>query len=121
MDKKSTEELILFILESISHIQRRFKDISSSDDFLNSNEGLDKLDAIAMRIQALGEALKNIYKKDKNILLTVNDDSYWREIIRARDFISHHYVDLDSEVIYDICLNSIDELKSNILKIKDNI
>jgi uncharacterized protein with HEPN domain len=58
MDKANTEELLSFILTSIQMIQRRFKDINSSDDFLDNDEGLDKLDAISMRLQSIGEALK---------------------------------------------------------------
>ena len=60
MDKSTTIELIDFILESIRLINRRFKSIKSSDEFLESDDGLDKLDAISMRIQAIGEALKNL-------------------------------------------------------------
>ena len=44
MDKSTNPELLNFILESISLIKRRFKDINASDDFLHSDEGLDKLD-----------------------------------------------------------------------------
>ncbi len=50
MDKASTLELIDFILESIGLINRRFKSIHKSDDFINSDDGLDKLDSISMRI-----------------------------------------------------------------------
>ena len=42
MDKSTTKELLEFILESLHHIKRRFKDIKTSDDFLDSDDGLDK-------------------------------------------------------------------------------
>lgn len=35
-------------------------------------------------------------------------------IINFRDFISHHYERTDVEIIYDICLNDIQELKVKI-------
>lgn len=117
MDKTSTKELLKFLLESINLIKRRFKDIKSSDEFLLDDAGLDRLDAISMRIQAIGEALKNIYKRDKEFLLDVGDIEYWSNIIKARDFISHHYVELDSEVIYMICDEKIDELEIKIVKL----
>lgn len=119
MDKLTNEELLTFIFESINLIKRRFKKIKTSDDFLFSDEGLDKLDAISMRLQAIGEALKNIYKKDKDFLLSVESDKYWSTVIRTRDFISHHYVELDSEVIFMICDEKIEELELNILKLKE--
>jgi len=118
MDKSTNPELLDFILESISLIKRRFKDINISDDFLYSDEGLDKLDGISMRLQAIGEALKNIHKRDKEFLLSVESDKYWSNIIRTRDFISHHYVELDSETIFMICDEKIEYLEENILKLQ---
>ncbi len=118
MDKATTIELIDFILESIRLINRRFKSIKSSDDFLDSDEGLDKLDAISMRIQAIGEALKNLYKRENELLLKVADKNYWSRIIKTRDFISHHYVDIDSETVFDICSNELQELEIKVGEIK---
>lgn len=114
MDKLSILELLEYILESIDIIKRRFKGISSSDDFMNSDEGVDKLDAISMRLQSIGEALKNIYKSDKEILEKVKDEDYWSQIIKLREIISHHYIDIDSEIIFDICENELDELQESI-------
>ncbi|MEA3513623.1 MAG: HepT-like ribonuclease domain-containing protein [Campylobacterota bacterium] len=120
MDKSTTLELIDFILESIRLINRRFKDIEKSDDFIDSDDGLDKLDSISMRIQAIGEALKNLYKNEETLLLKVADKTYWSKIIKTRDFISLHYVDIDSETVFDICQNELDELNQKVLKLKNN-
>lgn len=119
MDKATTSELIEFMLESLTLIQKRFSAINNSDDFLNDDDGLVKLDAISMRLQAIGEALKNLDKRDKDFLLQVADEKYWSEIIKARDFISHHYVDIDAETVFDICENELEELEEKILKLKD--
>ena len=117
MDKATTQELIDFILESLRLIKRRFKDIKSSDDFLEDDDGLDKLDSISMRIQAIGESVKNLDKTEKELILQVANKSYWSEIIKARDFISHHYVDIDSETVFDICSNELEELEEKIRQI----
>lgn len=118
MDKSSTLELLEFILESIRLIERRFTDVQSGDDFLVNDDGLDKLDAISMRVQSIGEALKNMYKRELPLLEKVADKTYWRTIIKTRDFISHHYVDLDAETIFDICQNELEPLKSYVEKLK---
>ena len=60
MDKANNKELLQFILESISLIKKRFDGILNSYDFLASDDGLMILDAISMRLQSIGEALKNI-------------------------------------------------------------
>jgi uncharacterized protein with HEPN domain len=117
MDKKSAIELLNYIVESITLINERFQEINSSEDFLHDNKGLEKLDSISMRLQTIGEAVKNIYKRDPDILLSVQDKSYWSEIIRLREIISHHYIDIDSEIVYDICKDDIHKLKSIVASI----
>jgi uncharacterized protein with HEPN domain len=117
MDKATTKELLKFILESIALIKRRFQNIKSSDDFLENDEGLDKLDAISMRLQAIGEALKNIDKRDRDFLLVVASKIYWNQIIKTREILTHHYIDIDSETIYSICNEKIDELEAYIIEL----
>ena len=119
MDKATTKELISFILESLALVKKRFQSIKSSDDFLQNDAGLEKLDAIAMRLQSIGEALKNLIKREKELLLTVADETYWSEIIKTRDFISHHYVAIDAEIVFEICSSELEELEKKIVKLKD--
>lgn len=119
MDKATLKELVEFILESIYLVKKRFSVIKSSDDFLADENGLEKLDSISMRLQSIGEALKNIDKREKAFLLQVADARYWSEIIKARDFISHHYIDLDAETVYDICENELVELEEKMTKLRD--
>lgn len=118
MDKLSIVELLDYVLESIEIIQRRFASINSADNFVSSDEGIDKFDAISMRLQSVGEALKSIYKSDKEILERVKDESYWSQIIKLREIISHHYIDIDADIIFDICKNELDELKDTISNTK---
>ena len=119
MDKATTRELLKFILESILLIKRRFKNIKSSDDFLDNDEGLDRLDAISMRLQAIGEALKNIDKRNRDFLLLVATKKYWSQIIKTREILTHHYIDIDSETIYMICDEKIDELEEYVLELSE--
>ncbi|HIP02856.1 MAG TPA: DUF86 domain-containing protein [Campylobacterales bacterium] len=119
MDKRNTIELIDHILFSIELIEERVKSINTSDDFLKNSNGLEKLDAISMRLQSIGEAIKNIFKTDKQVLLTNSEKEYWSKIIRLREVISHHYIDIDSEIIFNICNEDLIELKEKLIKIKE--
>ena len=118
MDKATTKELLDFILESLQLVQRRFQSIHSSDDFLQNDVGLEKLDAIAMRLQSIGEALKNLMKREKELLLKVADELYWSEIIKTRDFISHHYVAIDAEIVFEICGSELEALEQKIAELQ---
>lgn len=115
MDKANNKELLQFILESISLIKKRFDGILNSDDFLASDDGLMRLDAISMRLQSIGEALKNIDKRDREFLLEIADKTYWSNIIKTREIITHHYIDIDSETIFMICDEKLDDLENKIL------
>lgn len=114
MDKANNKELLQFILESISLIKKRFDGILNSDDFLASDDGLMRLDAISMRLQSIGEALKNIDKRDREFLLEIADKTYWSNIIKTREIITHHYIDIDSETIFMICDEKLDDLENKI-------
>jgi len=120
MDKTEIEVLLEFILESINLIKKRFTKIKNIDDFL-TEEGLLILDAISMRLQAIGEAIKNIDKKDKNFLLKAGNKDYWSKIIKTREIISHHYINLDAEIVYMICNEKLDELKEKIEFLKGKL
>jgi len=58
-----------------------------------------------MKLIAVCESLKNIDHITDKILLASYPQAEWRKIKGIRDFISHHYFDLDAEVISSICQN----------------
>ncbi|MDY0322370.1 MAG: DUF86 domain-containing protein [Arcobacteraceae bacterium] len=108
------------ILMSLKMIQKRFKHISSVDDFLSSEDNIERLDGISMRLLAIGEALKNIDKLTNNSLLIKYPQIEWKNIKGLRDILSHHYFDINADIIFDICDTKIDELVSVIeLIVKD--
>jgi len=121
MDKTNNQELLKFIIESIEMIKERFEGITNSDDFLYTKDGLMKLDSISMRLQSIGEALKNIDKKDRNFLLEVANKTYWSNIIKTREIITHHYIDIDSETIFMICDEKLDDLENKISTLINNL
>jgi uncharacterized protein with HEPN domain len=103
----STLEDILFSLELID---KRFAGIGSSDDFLSDENGLEKLDAISMRLVAIGEGFKNIDKLTDKKLLAEYPEINWKGVKGVRDVLSHHYFDLDAETIFMICDKHLEAL-----------
>ena len=59
-----------------------------------------------------------MYKREDELLLKVADKNYLSRIIKTRDFISHHYVDIDSETVFDICSNELQELEIKVGEIR---
>ncbi|WP_226966427.1 HepT-like ribonuclease domain-containing protein [Sulfurimonas sediminis] len=95
---------------SLELIIQRCQRINSSDDFLKNDEGLLKLDSISMRLIAIGEGFKNIDKLSEGKILPQYPNIPWRQVKGVRDVLSHHYFDLDAEVIFEICQNDIQNL-----------
>ncbi len=121
------EMMILATLRDIQYsielIQKRFKNIKSSDEFLSNEEGLEKLDSISMRLIAIGEGFKNIDKLTENKLLRNYPRINWKGVKGVRDILSHHYFDMDAETIFVICNEYLDELLTvtkKMIKDRDN-
>ena len=100
---------------SIDMVIERFKAIKTVDDFLSSAENIEKLDSIAMRLLAIGEGLKNIDKLTNGQLLMHYPSIEWKNIKGLRDVLSHHYFDINAEILFDVCSTKLSEL-SNIIK-----
>jgi len=112
----SEQELVQSILKqmilSCERVEKRFLTIRSINDFLDSEEGIEKLDAICMQIIALGESVKNLDKITNKTLLSRYPQIVWSEVAGMRDIISHHYFDLNAEIVFEVCQNHIGELKN---------
>ena len=119
------EELVLEILEQIynatQRIQKRFEPIRSVDDFTNSEAGVEKLDAICMQLIAVGESLKNLDRMTETNLLAKYPGIDWKKIKGLRDIISHHYFDVDADLIYDVCANHVGKLGTMIQKMINDL
>ena len=103
------------ILDSIELIEIRFAGIDQSDNFVMNAHGVLVLDSVCMRLQVIGELLKKIDKIDAAIWERYPQIE-WPNIIKLRDIISHHYTQVDHEIIYDICQNNLPDLKKVVLQ-----
>jgi len=120
-DKSLVIELLQQTNESISLIIDRCSSARNADDFLQSEKGLEKLDSICMRLIVIGEALESIDKTTDRKLLSQYSEVDWESIKEIHDALSHHYFDLDAEVIFGICKEDIEPLKKTISRILDDL
>jgi len=109
-----------FISESIDIIEERFAKINNPHDFVLTPDGVTLLDSIIMRLQSIGEAVKNINKRDP-VLLIKYQEVNWTDVIRFRDFVSHNYDEIDHVIVYNLCKDKLHSFKTTIEKIiKEN-
>jgi len=108
------------MLECIELIENRFLDIRSAGEFVQSADGVTLLDAISMRLQVVGESVRRIQKTDPSFLSAYSHIE-WDKIARFRDLVSHHYEQIDHEIVYDICkvhIPRFPKLKHGLQKIR---
>lgn len=122
---KYDKELILDIMDNmlwaLNQIQKRFKEIHTASDFLDSDLGLEKLDAICMQLINIGEALKRVDKITDKKLLVQYPQITWKQVMGMRDIISHHYFDIDAETVFTACDEHVPELERVLKVIRNDI
>lgn len=116
-----TQEILANIMVAIARIERRFEGIDEPDDFVIENDGIDRLDGITMMLIAIGEQLKRLDTALEFDLDNAYPEVDWKGAKGIRDFLSHHYFNLDAEVIFDVCENKLSGLKQALLDIQSNL
>jgi len=110
-DKTLVKEILSQILIAIDRVDRRSSGIFSAADFIDSEEGTDMLDAISMMLIAIGESCKNLDKITDGKLLPLYPEIDWKGVKGMRDVISHHYFDINAEIVFHVCKTHIPNLK----------
>jgi uncharacterized protein with HEPN domain len=67
---------------------------------------------------AIGENLKNLDKITGGTILPQYPEMDWKGAKGMCDIISHHYFDLDAEVVFDIYKDRIPGLIETVIKMK---
>jgi uncharacterized protein with HEPN domain len=120
MPEEEIADYLDLMLESIELIESRFLKIGLPDEFVQSSNGVTYLDAISMRLQVVGESVRKIQKIEPSFLKQYPEVE-WDKIARFRDLVSHHYSQIDHEIVFDICKVYIPELKAALRKIQSDL
>lgn len=113
-DRTLIREKLLQVEESLHRILRRFSTIQSPDDFAANDDNLDKLDAIAMMLIAIGESFRKIDLDTDGQWLSQYPEIDWSGVIGLRHVLAHDYFDIDTEEIYTICRREIPQLLNTV-------
>jgi len=120
-DKYLVVGILKNILWSLEQIAKRFQSIQSSVDFLKDDSGIEKLDSICMQLINTGEALKEIDKLTEGSLLLNYPEIDWKKAKGMRDIITHHYFDIDAEIVLVVCKDRLPEMQKVIQKIVNDL
>ena len=112
---------LMQVLEALERIPRRFNGIQEAEDFLVSDEGVDRLDAICMMLIAVGEAFKQIDRKTGGQLLPRYPEVDWVGVKGVRDVVAHGYFDVDADQVFAICQQDVPVLLQTVRRMIDDL
>jgi len=120
-DKEIVSDLLEKMIEATDKILRRTQNINLVDDFLKDDNSLMLLDSLCMQLIAIGESVKKIDKiTDKNLLVNYPEIP-WKRVAGMRDIISHHYFDLNADIIFEVTSEHMENLQITLKKIAKDI
>lgn len=111
-------ELVNMMLDSIHVIQSRTSQIKSANDFLLTPDNTFLLDGICMKLIFMGESVKTIDRLSAGKLFPLFPSIPWKEIMKLRDIIAHHYFKIDVDVIYSTIKEDLPLLQDALAQIK---
>ncbi len=114
-------ELIDLMLEAIEVIIQKTSHINTGDDFLMSPDNMFILDGVCMKLIFIGESVKNIDKLSQGKLFTHYPAIPWKDIMKLRDIIAHHYFKIDADIICVTIKEDLPPLKECLFEIKVDI
>ena len=97
------------ILDCIENI----KEYTDGFDFYKYNSSSIVQDAVERNLEIIGEAVKKVP-------LEIRDKYYqveWRKIAGFRDILIHEYSYIQTDIVWDVVENKLDELKKQIKEI----
>ena len=78
---------------------------------------MEKLDSICMQLINIGESLKEVDKLTDGKFLLDYPEIDWKKVKGVRDILTHHYFDVDAEIIYTVCTEHLPKIKQAVNRI----
>ena len=109
------------IEQSLNDILEWTKTVCSVDDFLTSPSGMILLNAVCMKLFAVGEEIKSIDKRTDRQLFLLYPAINWKEAMKMRDVIAHHYFEIDADIVFKTLQQDIPPLLRAIRQMKNDL
>lgn len=109
-DLARASQTLASVKETISQLTKWNQNISTVDDYYESQSGMQLLAANCTLITAIGEGVNRINKILPDFLSTTFPNIPWHAIISMRNHIAHGYFEIDADLVLEAVKNDIPSL-----------
>lgn len=95
---------------AIGQLQEWNASVKTVDDYYLSSDGMQKLAANCMLIEAIGEGVHQIDRITEGGLFPKRPEIPWDDVIGIRNHIAHGYFDIDAEIVMSVIKNDLQPL-----------
>lgn len=120
-NKQEVTELFHFIERQIVFTIETTKNIKEYHDFLISQNAMVLFNSTCMCIQTIGETVRQIDEHTKKQLFSLYPSTPWKQVIGMRNIISHEYLSVDPELVFDIVKSELHPLLTDVRQILSDI
>lgn len=112
LDKRQrTISIFRQIETAINQLTEWNRHVKTVDDYYLSSDGMQKLAASCMLIEAIGESIRQIDKITDGKLLPNRLEIPWEDVIGIRNHIAHGYFDIDGDIVLSVIQTELQPLQ----------
>ena len=101
------QETLRNIERAILMLQKWNEGVESTDEWLSSAYGMQKLAGNAMMIEVIGEEVKKVEKRLGTEFLNLRPEIPWRDVMSMRNHIAHGYFDINELYVLSVIQNDL--------------
>ncbi len=101
------QETLRNIERAILMLQKWNEGVESTDEWLSSAYGMQKLAGNAMMIEVIGEEVKKVEKRLGMEFLNLRPEIPWRDVMSMRNHIAHGYFDINELYVLSVIQNDL--------------
>lgn len=121
ISKEITESLLLFAIEQTDFVIKSTEKVLSYNDFLTSMDAVILFNSTCMCLQTIGETIRKVDDRTQGRIFGRYTTTPWKRVIGMRNIISHDYMSIDPEVIFETVKKRMSPLRQDLERIIEDL
>lgn len=112
--KEQLTDMLRFVERQIVFTIETTAQVKTYHDFLKSQNAMVLFNSTCMCIQTIGETIKQVDDRTGGKLFALYPQTPWKQIVGMRNIISHEYLAVDPELVFDIVKTELHPLLTDL-------